>query len=87
MPSREPDLSWRQHITCYMLPLMTEPAKKLVTMPADLLEEVKKEAAEQGVSANAFIVATLAGAVSYRMPDEFIADYLRRLSKSAVKQK
>lgn len=49
---------------------MTDPAKKLVVLPADLLEAVKREAAEQGVSANAFIANVLAAAVGYRRPEK-----------------
>lgn len=51
-----------------MVPQVAGPAKKLIELPRDLLDEVKRQAAEQGVSANAFIVASLAAAVGYRRP-------------------
>jgi len=51
-----------------MLMRVADPAKKLVTFPADLLAEVKRRAEEQGVSANSLIVNLVAGGVRWKLP-------------------
>jgi len=45
---------------------MADQAKHLTRMPRDLYKAVQAEAAKQGVSANALIVAIIAGALGYR---------------------
>lgn len=51
-----------------MLPQVADPAKKLVTFPADLLAEIKRRADEQGVSANSLIVNLVAGGLHWKLP-------------------
>jgi Pyruvate/2-oxoacid:ferredoxin oxidoreductase gamma subunit len=86
LPSREPDLLCEEHIICCMLLHMSEPAKKLVTFPADLLAEIKARAEKEGVSANAYIVAVLAAATGYRLPKEDIERYLRNATRARSKK-
>lgn len=46
---------------------MTEPAKKLIETPVDLMEDVKAKAAEQGTSANALIVILIASGLGWKL--------------------
>lgn len=62
--------SFSGSISNAILARMADSARKLVILPADLMEAVKREAAAQGVSANAFIANVLAAAVGYRLPEK-----------------